>query len=544
MKNKKNFYQKGYGGLEMFLGAAVIGLIIYFFFYPLFRQQTPTMNPYACYIDPSESTQSIIDPKDKKEYVLIKPKAPTIRAQVDYHFARQPGEVIIDDKAYPYYIVWIDALSGDVKPAFNKDNTPGRGGAGFSPGEGADDLRFVDVSADSPVLDKAYALMDIYLLKGEPIPQFIQDYCDVELPVLSLVKFEDTYGVALPPIEINTGSASEWNSTPPLPDWKYVLFAYAKKGSKSLEVAAGRSFAPIASRTYTFTSGDKTATYKAAFLINSSTETITLENIDPLAEDADIGYHYTRYELAPNLQLPADLHKKSPSQTDMLQLEGFLPLQIPPWGWWTPECKPAVYLYPKEAMAVNVKVTIKNGFLTYTDPVYPKQGWNVLAKPDGELTYLGENKADSKGKVNYDTGIFPYLYYEGKIKDTSFDKPEEGYVVAYDDLASLYNELLPKLGLNQNESGEFKAYWLKALPYSPYYFIGIIPQEDLNKIEPLDITPQEDTMIRVRLYFEALDETKTVVEPFISTPIRNGFTVVDWGGMVKRDKDHPFTCLQ
>jgi hypothetical protein len=79
---------------------------------------------------------------------------------------------------------------------------------------------------------------------------------------------------------------------------------------------------------------------------------------------------------------------------------------------------------------------------------------------------------------------------------------------------------------------------------SDYYFIGIIPQEQLNENEPLIITPTENTMIRVRLYFEALERPKLVEQPILQTPTRSGFTVVDWGGMVKQDTNHPFTCLQ
>jgi hypothetical protein len=212
--------------------------------------------------------------------------------------------------------------------------------------------------------------------------------------------------------------------------------------------------------------------------------------------------------------------------------------------WYKPACKPAINLYPEKEQVVQVKVSIPNGGLTYTDPVYPQQGWHVFAKPDGRLFYLGKTLQDSRGKINYPTGVFPYLYYEGKIADSVIEKPEKGYVIAYDKLASFYDELLPKLGLNAKESREFKEYWLKALPKSPYYFVGLILEDQLNINEPLTISPKEDTMIRVRLYFEALDTFKDVEEPKIKTPARKGFTVVDWGGLVKTDKDHPFTCVQ
>jgi hypothetical protein len=177
--------------------------------------------------------------------------------------------------------------------------------------------------------------------------------------------------------------------------------------------------------------------------------------------------------------------------------------------------------------------------------LYPKDlGWNVLAHPNGDLSYLATNLADSHNEIKYPTGVFPYLYYEGKVKDSSISKPTTGFVEKYDNLSSFFDTLLPKLGLNVKEIREFKSYWLKALPKANYYFVGIIPQENLDQNEPLTITPKENTMIRVRLYFQQLDKPEAIQEPAIQTPTRSGFTVVDWGAYVKNDKNHPFTCIQ
>lgn len=233
-----------------------------------------------------------------------------------------------------------------------------------------------------------------------------------------------------------------------------------------------------------------------------------------------------------------------------LQLDWFYPTEDIRSGeswrtvWWTPHCKPAVYLYPTKETLVNVQVAVPNGFLLYTDPLYPTNGWTVVAKPSGAIQYLGNDFSDSKGKINYPTGIFPYLYYEAKINDKSITKPEKGFVKTYEELSSFFDETLPTLGLTNKEAAEFKTYWIKALPKSPYYFIGIMQKESIAANEPLIITPKEDSLIRVRLFFEALDSFKLVSKPDIQTPKRVGFTVVDWGGMVKIDKDHPFTCLQ
>lgn len=198
-------------------------------------------------------------------------------------------------------------------------------------------------------------------------------------------------------------------------------------------------------------------------------------------------------------------------------------------GGWTAECKPAIYLYPEKQQYINVRVQTK-GYLTYTDPKYPLLGWTTLANPDGRLLVDGKK--------------YEYLYYESKVPDSEIRKPEKGYVVPNSDLSNLYSVLLPKLGLDWDQTNDFKQYWEKTLPDAPYYFVGVMNQEDIDAIEPLIITPKPVTVIRVRLYFEALDKPIDAKEPSLQTPKREGFTVVEWGGMVKTDKDHPFTCSQ
>ena len=46
------------------------------------------------------------------------------------------------------------------------------------------------------------------------------------------------------------------------------------------------------------------------------------------------------------------------------------------------------------------------------------------------------------------------------------------------------------------------------------------------------INPVPDTLIRLNFHFKALEEKTNILEPLIHIPIRIGFTVVEWGGMV------------
>lgn len=218
-----------------------------------------------------------------------------------------------------------------------------------------------------------------------------------------------------------------------------------------------------------------------------------------------------------------------PVSYNSLQLKTIPFVLISRGNWWLPDCKPAVYLYPDKKEKINVKVYPK-GELTLTIPQYEKDGWDVIADPSGKIDFQSQN--------------FDYLYYEAKIRDEEINMPKEGYSVKFEDLASFYSEILPKLGLNSKEIKDFKEYWEKYLPYSPYYFVGLMDKNSIDKIEPLSINPVPKTILRVRFYFKSLDKPIDTKMPVLTSSRREGFTVVEWGGMVKMDKGHPFTCSQ
>jgi len=207
----------------------------------------------------------------------------------------------------------------------------------------------------------------------------------------------------------------------------------------------------------------------------------------------------------------------SQSRNPTLQLTALKFITTSEWTWATPECKPALYLYPKEKTSLSVKLN-PSGKLTYTNPVYG-DGWNsVTAYSDGKLFYEGRT--------------YPYLYYEAEIE--KIRTPKEGWVVRREELGRFFDKILPSLGLNRTEADEFKAYWIPVLGKAPYYFVGLIPQEEIERIEPISFSQKPDTFIRVRLFFEPLQARVPVPEPEIAPiPPRQGFTAVDWGGILK-----------
>jgi hypothetical protein len=182
--------------------------------------------------------------------------------------------------------------------------------------------------------------------------------------------------------------------------------------------------------------------------------------------------------------------------------------------------KPVVYLYPEKTQNISVKVAPSGGF-TKTEPDYGN-GWNVIADPMSRI----KNIADGK--------IYPYLFWEGKSK-TVYQMSNFGFVAARDELGSLFDDKLAKLGLISKEVFDFKEYWLPKMlaENKPYYFVTFVSQNMIEKIAPLEINPKPDTTIRVLMDYKGLDEKIDAPGYDIKTPERKGFTAVEWGGMLK-----------
>ena len=182
--------------------------------------------------------------------------------------------------------------------------------------------------------------------------------------------------------------------------------------------------------------------------------------------------------------------------------------------------KPAVYLYPEKTEKIEV-ILNPEGYITKTIPEY-KDKWIVTANPDGVID-----------------GEYHYLFYEVELNRPIF-LPEEGWAVYKKDLSTWFDKHLSKLGLNNREIKDFKAYWLKELQKHPcdYYEIKLLTNDFLARNLQIKINPEPDTFIRVIFYFKpGFGIPKTLKEPVIKTPERKGFTVVEWGGIMEESNE-------
>ena len=179
--------------------------------------------------------------------------------------------------------------------------------------------------------------------------------------------------------------------------------------------------------------------------------------------------------------------------------------------------KPVIYLYPKDTEVLcSVKVEL-DGILTCTYPDHANDGWqNFIARPDGTLIFP-------------DAKEYYCLYWEGQAQiSPDFSK---GFCVKGEDTASFLGSILEKIGLTPREANEFIIYWLPLLQKNEYNLISF-QSEAYTDIAKLIIDPAPDSMLRVYMAARPLEAPIDIEPQSFDGFIREGFTVVEWGGSI------------
>ena len=174
--------------------------------------------------------------------------------------------------------------------------------------------------------------------------------------------------------------------------------------------------------------------------------------------------------------------------------------------------KPVIYLYPEEETEVSVSLEMKDAILKCTYPEY-KNGWKVMAKPDGTLLAEGRE--------------YNYLFWEAEALFPF--TLTSGTCVAGKDTCKFLEEKLTQLGLSDKEQNDFITYWLPKMQNNPYNVISF-QTEEYEEHFGLEVTPKPDTIIRVFMTYKASEVYVDIEPEEIETPVRTGFTVVEWGG--------------
>ena len=176
--------------------------------------------------------------------------------------------------------------------------------------------------------------------------------------------------------------------------------------------------------------------------------------------------------------------------------------------------KPIIYIYPEEETEVKIKVKNPEK-LTCTYPKY-EDGWNVLAKPNGDLIDLKTNRK------------LYALYWEGI--NTTKANLKEGFIVEGENVAKFLEEKLEILGLNEREAEEFIVYWLPLMEKNKYNYIRFETMKEIEDNMQLEIMPKPETLIRINMEFKGLRKPLDIQMQQLEKVERKGYTVVEWGG--------------
>lgn len=180
------------------------------------------------------------------------------------------------------------------------------------------------------------------------------------------------------------------------------------------------------------------------------------------------------------------------------------------------ECgKPVIYLYPEKPTAVSVRLSPAI-HVTVSEPTYPDRGWNVVAQPNGDLLMNGTT--------------YGSLYWEGT--GVSYSAPHQGFIIKDGQVDQRLRVLLAAYGLNDKESQEFRDFWVPKMTGAPYYRVTFLTSV-WSQAAPLSVSPRPTTAIRLFMDWEKLSAPVSLPEPKIVTPIRRGFTLVEWGGLLR-----------
>ena len=177
--------------------------------------------------------------------------------------------------------------------------------------------------------------------------------------------------------------------------------------------------------------------------------------------------------------------------------------------------KPNIYLYPKITGKMDVSLDFpQGGHVTVSDPNYPEEWQNIKVKPSGKID-----------------GQHEFLFYEAALPDRwQYDK---AWSVKQQNLKTFFQNNLTEYGFNKREIADFTDYWIPRLKESPYY--AIYPQHTakIDEVVELNISKNPKSILRLFYVIKDIPEFEDMPIPMIPDFERKGFTVTEWGVVLK-----------
>lgn len=171
------------------------------------------------------------------------------------------------------------------------------------------------------------------------------------------------------------------------------------------------------------------------------------------------------------------------------------------------EC-PLVYFYGREGQQFSIGLPED---VVFTMPAAVNRLWDITL--------------ESNGAVNIEDAIYPYLFYTQIPRQSPYQEQKEGWIISSIewDRLRLSQEILPSIGLTEQESNDFATYLLSVTPKHPWYVISVSVRRELDD---LHISPLPDTVIVYDVTVQGLDSPERVQQPKLPAIQRKGSTAV------------------
>ena len=211
------------------------------------------------------------------------------------------------------------------------------------------------------------------------------------------------------------------------------------------------------------------------------------------------------------------------------------------------EKKPAIYLYPEIAQKIEIKLDKTIKYKTVIPKYNKKTGWVVEAEPTGIIRDLQPKFTDCKKLPNKEFGLeysleacqinkYPYIYWDGVQLAKPLPNKQVGFHVKRDDIVSFLTAQADVFGMNTNEKKEFVRYWSKQMQDTDwkYFRVYFLQNEEVDNYLPISVNPVPKNSNRLQIIIRKAEKRAKIEEQKLIPFNRDGYTLVEWGGMIKK----------
>lgn len=174
--------------------------------------------------------------------------------------------------------------------------------------------------------------------------------------------------------------------------------------------------------------------------------------------------------------------------------------------------KPNIYFYAPESLEIDVEF-LEEHLLTETIPEYA-YGWGTIVCGDGKIICQDET--------------YDFLFYES-LADVELFEKETGWIIYADTRREQLLEVLALYEFNEKETADFMEFWMEKLEAGVDYVMYPQDTECVDRQMPIVIIPEPTEITRIWFGFEKYVDQE-IATPQVEPIVREGFTVVEWGG--------------